>query len=68
MFLVNCDKLRRLIVACGCSFKELAEKANLNPATVAKMIDGNKPVQIQTLGKIARALNVEDAFSLTMKI
>lgn len=70
MFFVDCNKLRALILARGCSIKTLADSAGLNPSTVTKMIEdeGNKPIRIKTLGKIARALNVEDAFSLTVRI
>lgn len=70
MFFVDSQKLRALILACGCSIKTLADSAGLNPSTVSKMIEGeanNKPIRIQTLGKIAKALGVNDAFNLTAK-
>lgn len=71
MFFVDCNKLRALSLARGCSIKTLADSAGLNPATVTKMIEGegnNKPIRIQTLGKIAKALGVNDAFNLTVGI
>jgi transcriptional regulator with XRE-family HTH domain len=62
---VNPTRCKELRTARGLSIRKLAEKAGVSTETIYSIEHGKRQPSIRTLGKIARALDVEvkDFFS-----
>lgn len=52
-------ELNRLFEACGISQKQLAEKLNTSPAYITKVFRGDANFTIETMTKLARAVDGE---------
>ena len=54
---MNATKLKVAIADKEMTIRQLADKANLPPTTVSRILRGSSP-NLRTLGKLAKALNV----------
>lgn len=59
--MVEIDKqaIRNQMMKVAINVKDLADKSNLSPATAQKIVGKGGKVQFQTVGRIAKTLNVE---------
>ncbi len=58
MLKVNTEKINWLRIEQGLSITKLAEKSKTSKATISKLFKGEVEVRPDTVGKIAKALNV----------
>lgn len=58
---VDGEKVRMMIVDHCTSIRGLAKKAHISESTVHQAINNKRNSQYRTIGKIARALNVNPA-------
>ena len=56
---VDGARLRWIRQRRGLSMRELGKKAGVNPVTIGKLEKGRRPAQLETVRKLAGALEVE---------
>jgi XRE family transcriptional regulator, fatty acid utilization regulator len=56
---VDGARLRWIRQRRGLSMRELGKKAAVNPVTIGKLEKGRRPAQLETVRKLAGALEVE---------
>jgi XRE family transcriptional regulator, fatty acid utilization regulator len=56
---VDGARLRWIRERRGLSMQELGKKAGVNPVTVGRLEKGRRPAQLETVRKLAEALEVE---------
>lgn len=55
---VSSKKLKSAMLAAGIGTLELAQSANVQPATVSKFLKGDSPARLPTISKICKALSI----------
>ena len=51
-------KLKAAMIDACVGVNQLAQMADLQPATVSKFLKADLPIRLPTLGKLSRALNI----------
>lgn len=52
------SKLKAAMIAACVGVNQLAQRAEIQPATVSKFLKADSPIRLPTLGKISKALGV----------
>lgn len=56
---INIEKLNWLRIEQGLSITKLAKKADISKATISRLLKNKVNARLDTIGKIAKALNVD---------
>ena len=51
-------KLKAAMITACVGVNQLAEKAEVQPATISKFLKADSPIRLPTLGKISKALGI----------
>ncbi len=58
---ISSKKLKTAMLENCIGTLELAQSANIQPATISKFLKSDSPARLPTIAKICRALNVQPA-------
>lgn len=56
---ISTRKLKNAMLAAGIGTLELAQSANVQPATISKFLKRDSPARLPTIAKLCRALKVK---------
>ena len=56
---INTKAIREYMMKAAINVKDLADKSNVSPATIQKLVNRGGKVNFKTIGRIAKTLNIE---------
>ena len=56
---ISSQRLKTAMIAAGVGTLDLAQAANVQPATISKFLKTDSPARLPTISKICKALTVE---------